>query len=871
MESTINFSYYIQLLRSVIPWLATTIVCLVVVVAILRLAVRLLRWRYQTKQSFVYLELTPPAFTDRTPHANKQLFAVLHGFANRRSWLQKLKQSNNFSLEITSTREQGIRFVMRVPENEVAMFEHTINAYLPEVKVLLVEDYLPTQLDVKKTRIISFRQCEHFAYPLQNYGSLEEHDPVGYITGVMTKLEPGELIAFQLVVQPVKVREASTLSHKILSNQDLLPQLHHDHVPAFGHIVRAINKLLFMMTDTVTSVHHGSHRDSYNSSQQILQHKQQAAMKIKPARTLSIFEQELVESIHTKLAQPLYRVDIRAIVVAKDKSEMSRRFKSIEAALASYSVPKYQGFKVRDSHISWVRKYNLFMFKHRLTDFVPKHSNTLAVSEVADLYHFPHSLTAKTENVIKSLSKTLPAPVSLKNGTELDILLGENKHHGSSTPIGLTSEERQRHIYIIGGTGNGKTTMLQYAIVQDIQNGKGVAIIDPHGDLAVTILRHIPEHRVKDVVYINPDDLSHPVGVNLLELPEGLTGDELLREKDLVTESTISVLRKIFSEDDTGGHRIEYVLRNTIQTALTVKGANLFTIFRLLNDGNYRTNIVRTLEDEDLQNFWRNEIGKAGNFQRVKMAAGITAKIGRFLFSASAKRILEQEKSTIDFDDILDSGKILICNFSKGILGEDTSTLFGTTVLAKLQVASLRRARQEQTDRHPFYLYVDEFQNFATISFVQMLSEARKYKLFLTMAEQSTSQQDQQRLVDIILANVGTVVAFRSGSPADERLILPLFSPYVEQGEIANLPAYSFYARIAAIEPHEPMSGRTVLLADDGSKDVYTHVIELSRETYGRVVKQQVVKQVKPSAASTIKKPGKKSTADKPTKNVDSP
>ncbi|MGH7156954.1 MAG: helicase HerA domain-containing protein, partial [Candidatus Saccharimonadales bacterium] len=187
--------------------------------------------------------------------------------------------------------------------------------------------------------------------------------------------------------------------------------------------------------------------------------------------------------------------------------------------------------------------------------------------ELSLLFHFPVRTTTKTENIIKSLSRTLPAPVSLKNGQKLDVLLGTNRHHGSDTPIGLTEAERDRHIYVIGGTGNGKTTMLLYAITQDIKAGKGVAVLDPHGDLAEAVLRHIPKDRIKDVVYMNPDDLSYPIGINLLELPEGVSGDELLRAKDLVTESTISVMRKIFSEDDSGGHRIEYVLRNAIQTA----------------------------------------------------------------------------------------------------------------------------------------------------------------------------------------------------------------------------------------------------------------------------------------------------------------
>jgi hypothetical protein len=215
----------------------------------------------------------------------------------------------------------------------------------------------------------------------------------------------------------------------------------------------------------------------------------------------------------------------------------------------------------------------------------------------------------------------------------------------------------------------------------------------------------------------------------------------------------VSIFRKIFSDDDKGGHRIEYLVRNTVQTALTLPNPTLFTIFELLNNPQFRKEAVASLENEYLQNFWRYEFAKAGDFQQVKMSAGVTNKVGRFLFSASAERIIGQPKSTIDFDDILNSGKILICNLSKGLLGEDTSELFGITILAQLQMAAMRRARQSEEDRKPFYLYVDEFQNFATPSFVQLLSEARKYKLYLHIAEQSTAQQEDRLMVNTILAN----------------------------------------------------------------------------------------------------------------------
>ena len=440
--------------------------------------------------------------------------------------------------------------------------------------------------------------------------------------------------------------------------------------------------------------------------------------------------------------------------------------------------------------------------------------------------------SSQVDNRIVSLRRTLSAPISLKDHPDFSVVIGLNRHHGIETPIGLTEAERARHQYIVGGTGSGKTTMLQYQIVQDMEQGKGLAIIDPHGDMAETMLRYVPPKRIKDVVYVNPDDLDYPLGLNLLEIPPGLEGTALLREKDLITESVVSVFRKLFSDDDAGGHRIEYVLRNAVQTALTQKDATLFTVFDLLNNTQYRRRVIKTLADKNLASFWEQEFGKAGGMQKVKMTAGITAKIGRFLFSASAKRILEQPKSTIDFDDIINSGKVLICNVSKGRLGEDTAELFGVTILAKLQLASLRRARMPQVQRRPFYIYVDEFQNFATTSFVQMLSESRKYGVFMIMAEQSTAQQRDQQTVNIILANVGTIICFRTGSPQDEQRLLPLFRPFIEAGEISRLPAHQYYACLAAVHAQEPLSGETLLLTRSGSDAVQQAVIAHSRRQY---------------------------------------
>lgn len=287
----------------------------------------------------------------------------------------------------------------------------------------------------------------------------------------------------------------------------------------------------------------------------------------------------------------------------------------------------------------------------------------------------------------------------------------------------------------------------------------------------------------------------------------------------------------MFSDGSSGHpHRIEYILRNTIHTAFTVENATLFTIFDLLNNPPFQKQVIQKLQDENLKNFWKYEFGMAGDFQKVKMVSPVTARIGRFLFSPSAKRILEQEKSTINFDEILDSKKILVCNLSKGNIGEDTSEVMGIMILNKLQLAALKRARREQQFRNQFYLYVDEFQNFATPSFVQMLSEARKYGLNLIIAEQSTSQQSDKNLTHIILANVGTVVSFRSANPIDEELLLRQFSPYVDRGEISNLPAYHFFMKISALHPEEPFSGETMPLNLNADNDFRKRLVDVSRE-----------------------------------------
>lgn len=835
-----GFMHFLSALVSALPKIALGALLFVVTVFLLWqlviLIVRLLDLRRLLGRDMIFLELTPPAFADKTPLATQQFFSDLHGFETIRAIKDKVLQHKSaFAMEIVGIRDKGVRFIFCVPKEGRQSFEHDIASFDTNIRVNEIDNYL-TKAQRLRARLLELHLKERY-YPLKDQQSYDQSDPVDYLLGTMANLKAGEIMVIQLVLSPTKVRNADKISNRLLHNKEHLDALGKKQHQSFGGmLVNGINSVMFSMTNTLGEIHHGPSNYSKQTHHNTLQHHHQVAQGIKPARMMGSIENMLAVQVNEKLNSNLYRANIRALVVADSSRTSLIRANDIRKSFNVYKT-KYQAIVSRLNFPYSIRgRYRLFMFEHRLPGIFNKYASLLSAAEVAGIYHFPNSEANYNADVVKSLSKTLAAPLGVKNhadASDFNVVIGKNKHLGSTMHIGLVEAERERHAFIVGGTGTGKTTLIKYAAVQDIQGDKGFAIIDPHGDLAQELLTYIPAHRVKDVIYFNPDDLTYNVGLNVLELMPGLEGDELLREKDIVTESVVSMFRKIFSEDDTGGHRIEYVLRNAIQTALTIKDATLFTVYNLLNDPDYCKTVVATLENEDLRNFWKNELGKAGGFQQVKMVAGITAKIGRFLFSASAKRVLEQPKSTINFDEILD-GKILICNFSKGLLGEDTSELFGIAVLAKIQMAALRRARINQADRKPFYLYVDEFQNFATQSFVQMLSESRKYKLFLTMAEQSTSQQDDQKMVNIILANVGTLICFRTGNPADEKLLLPLFSPYLQEGDIANLPPYNFYMRASAIKSQEPFSGETLLLEKPGSEEVAEQVIAASREQYAK-------------------------------------
>ena len=812
-----------RFIATYLPYVIWSAVFLVVL-WIICIAIKLyLFWKESNKPTVVF-EVSPPTTTEQSSFTTTQLFTSVHGLLRQRSWLLRLFDvTKSYAFEIVSTKDKGIRYILRVSADDADIVKKTLIAYLPSIDVKEAVDYLKKDTH---GRVIDFHLIKHFAFPLKKQDNLEEYDPIAYVTGAMTKLTENEMVAVQMVVSPIDRTTAHTIGRLrglFLGNRDVLSELQTSS--SFGNfflfIVHLLLQILLFPLGLFIWIL------TIGREGPILPI---ASIKVKlPDSTY----RDIAETqIKQKIDQQLFTTSFRFLTVTNSYSSRSTIEKGFLAALSPFTNGGYQSLRPkRHIRIKAINNLLLWFYKRRSLNVVG--NLILSTSELSDLYHFPYTSTTKTENLSKLHSKELPAPLSLKQKTECDLYFAKNTYGGTETKIGLTVDERRRHVYILGATGTGKSTMLLSMIQQDIEHDKGLCVIDPHGDLIDQVLSVIPKERIPDVVYFNPDDISFPMGINLLELTPGLSSENAIREQEFIAESIISIFQKIYT-DKYSGPRMEYILRNTIHTAFTIPDATLFTIYKLLINTGFRKSVTRNLTDENLKDFWKYEFSKAGDYQKVKMISPITNKIGRFLFSPTAKRILEQGKSTINFDTIINEGKILLCNLSKGKIGEDNSSVFGVLIMAKVQLAALKRARMKQEERKDFYLYVDEFQNFATPAFAQILSEARKYRLDAILAHQTTSQIEDNSLVNVTLANTGTVICFRTANPEDERMILPQFRPYIEQGEIASLPSYHFYMRLGAMNPEEPFSGITVPVHIEYSQNRVDAIVESSRKLYAK-------------------------------------
>ena len=804
--------FKIHLTSQLVSQIYFPLIVIVALILFLFILYIFIKYRMVLGEEYGLLEITPPYESLQSALSTTKLFSVIHSLESQSTFIERFFYiKKTISCELVSSKEEGIRYILRVSKKDSVSIKKSINAYLSKIEIKETQDYLSLTTN-NEWRVQEFKLTKPFAFPLQEQVSLDTYDPIAYITTHMTKLAPNEIMALQIICSPILQHNHSSivimihrLRNYIANNKDISDELRHG---LFAVITRFINLL-------------GNN-------------------KHKSINELSRPKQLLHQAISNKINEPLFEVTIRLWIKSDNMLALNSRVQGVQSSFETLSTIYQSLTKASPFFISQLgplKKLKKLHYKNRLLSFFG--NPILSLAEISSIYHLPYTSTTKTEDIQNIKSPKLPPPLSLKQSmTHLDIKFANNHYSESTTTIGLTLEERRRHVYMIGATGTGKTTLLLQMIYNDILNNKGLALIDPHGDLSERILGIIPKKRIKDVIYFNPYDIDYSIGVNVLEMAPNLTLSDKEREKDLITSSIISIFHKLYAARYSGP-RMEHILRNTILTALDVDNPTLFTIYKLLTDSPYRKKIVTNLKDPILKDFWKNEFDKLGSFQKAEQISPITNKLGRFLTTTMTRNVLNQAQSKLDFDNVMNTNKILICDLSKGKIGEDTSSFLGSLLIAKLQLAALDRVHMEEKNRPDFFLYIDEFQNFATATFAQVLSEARKYRFNTILAHQTISQIEDKELLKVILANVGTVISFRTSNPSDEDYILPLFSPQVKKHEIANLPSYNFYIKINAITPQDTFTGETNNFLVKGCRETAQTVIAYSREVYGNKVEHQ--------------------------------
>ena len=822
----------------------------------------------KTDNPRTFLELTIPTDTTKSAFATEQLHILLRSLVTyNKTWERLAAHKKPYSLELYGTHNDGIRFILMIPTFAEDIVRRNLLSFLPGLKIKPVDDYL-SAIKNASVGVIELKLGSDFVLPLQDHKILDEHDPMAYLTGHMTKLLPKELVASQLVVTPLfntthhrVLRHIRDIEGRIALNKELSSKLAKQRTP-HGYIwwlvwyppVWFLGAMLKVVTGAAQILGSALSRD----------HDLPEFMKTDRGQRKSSnpYELELGEIIKSKLDQQLFEVTMRILVASPDPTTITNRLEAIAESFKPFTST-YQSIRMRSDMLFITTATQHFAsFKARVLS--PHHLSQptiLSSSELSDLYHFPNTDLTKTEGLVKSRSRELPAPLSISHSdTKLDVVVGVNEHGGEQQSIGMTLEQRRMHTYVIGKTGTGKTTLLTNSIYQDMVSGKGLAVLDPHGDMFQELLSIVPENRRKDVIVFDPSDRNFPIGLNILDPGLEFADDE--DREQWITSNVLSVFAKL-ADEKLWGPRMEHVLRSTTLTALQTPNPSLYTIQRLLTDRPYQRAVAKTLKDPVLKQFWQKEFALMGGMQLSNVTQPLTNRLGHFITTKMSRHILMQEKSTLRIADIMNEGKILLVNLSKGDIGEDQSSFFGTILTSFIWMAAYQRTKIPERERRDFFLYVDEFQNFATPRFAEITSEGRKFRVSLIVSHQNIAQIEDKSILKVVAGNAHTIISLKA-SPDDEAFILPFMKPVVERGDIVNLAPYHFFMKTTADESEDAFSGMTEPLEVEGSDTVRDEVIAYSQEQYG--TPKKTVEAYMEELFTTDKQPKKPKAASTTTK-----
>ena len=531
-----------------------------------------------------------------------------------------------------------------------------------------------------------------------------------------------------------------------------------------------------------------------------------------------------LEAIENKVTKPGFNTVIRVVVSSSSQEAATAHLENIISAFG-----QFDGFNSFTKNKHWLKGNFIQDFVYR---FFPSNGNlsVLNTEELAGLFHFPNK-SVTTPHIYWINAKRAPAPAQIPSS---GLYLGMSTFRGIAKPVFMTDDDRRRHMYIIGKTGVGKSELLKQMIIQDIKEGKGLGVIDPHGDLIEDILKMIPPERAEDVILFDPSDTDRPMGLNMLEA-------QTEQEKHYIVSSIVGLMYKLYDPNKTGiiGPRFEHAIRNAMLTVMYEKGSTFIEVVRALTDANFVQELLPKVEDPIVRRYWTDQIAQTNDFHKSETLDYIVSKFGRFVTNKMMRNIIGQSQSAFDFRRVMDDGKILLVNLSKGKIGEENASFLGLVLVPKILVAAMSRQDMPQENRRDFYLYVDEFQNFATPDFAQILSEARKYRLNLIVANQFIGQMDEE-VKNAIFGNVGTIMSFRVGV-TDANYLQHEFQPVFTEADLINVDVFNAYVKtIVGNEPVTPFSVDTTkdMTQEKGLENprVAELIKELSRLKYGKEV-----------------------------------
>ena len=716
----------------------------------------------------------------------------------------------SFTLEIAlpSVGEETV-FYVSVPRKWSRVFEKKVHALFPHARVERITDYNIFNEDgVTAGSQLRFKRAAFF--PLRTYHRLEA-DPLEVITTAFSKLKKeGEGAALQLVVRPAgaewqqKGREAARFLRK-------------------GKSVKDISK-----GDTWQSAVMGTTSDLIRGPNQKPKHERTHSEE-KPV------EEELAKLLDEKAGRAGFDVNIRLLASAATEEEARDILNGLEDAFLQFADPQANSFVV-ERKTSHALEELVYQFSFRLFD--ARHAVYMSTEELTSVYHFPMGeLSAPKVKYIQAREAPPPA-----NIPEEGVVLGENIYRGEHARIHIQRNDRQRHLYVIGQTGTGKTNFMKGLAYQDIMKGEGLCFIDPHGETVQELLELIPKNRAEDVIYFNPGDIARPLGLNMLEYDPAYP-----EQKTFVVNELFSIFQKLYGAvPESMGPIFEQYFRNAAMLVMDdpASGNTLMEVERVMVDKNFRALKLSKTKNIVVRTFWEDVAEKAGGEAALQnIVPYITSKFDIFLANEIMRPIVGQEASAFNFREVMDTQKILLVNLSKGRLGDINSHLLGLIIVGKLLIAALSRGEILQKDRKDFYLYIDEFQNVTTKSIATILSEARKYRLNLTVAHQFIGQLDDE-IKKAVFGNVGSLAAFRIGVE-DAEFIQEQFAPVFDTHDLINIDNYNAYVKLLINgQTSRPFNIRTFPVPE-GDKAVAEAVKELSNIKYGKPreeVEEQITK-----------------------------